>query len=81
MCQKSDFPDTVLEMPVSSVVRGVLALSTTSSHSPSSSLLQSLVTSLLCPVSGMMVAMKLGGTQGFSLLERYSCLWKKHSQP
>lgn len=81
MCQKSDFPDTVLEMPVSSVVRGILALSTTSTHSPGSSLLQSLVTSLLCPVSGMMVAMKLGGTQGFSLPLRAVQLLLEETQP
>lgn len=67
MGQKSDFLNTALEMPVSSVVMGILALSTMSTHSPSTSLLRSLVTSLLCPVSGMMMAMKLEGTQGFSL--------------
>lgn len=46
---------------------GILALGITSTDLPRSSLLQSLVTSLLCPVSGMMVAVKLEGTHGFSL--------------
>lgn len=81
MGQKSDFPDIALEMPVSSVVMGILALSTTSTHSPSSSLLQSLVTSLLCPVGEMMVAMKLGETQGFSLPLRAVQLPQEKTQP
>lgn len=59
MSWKSDFLNAVLKIPVSSVIMNILALGVMSTHSPSSGLLQDLGTSLLCPVSARMVAVKL----------------------